>query len=372
MITINANSWESSKLALEQIWSDGYAPSVIAVQETKLPVGKLSWFASYATRQGYRHYGTPAAQGAGPGAYSGGVSLLVDRRFTSRRLQLPPTSESRVVAVEVNMFGLKIIFLSVYFKPSVALDSPEMKDFFGVLAQWLMEKDTPFVLAGDWNVSPQELRAHTWVQLLNASIVHPNAVTCDQGQGTEIDFYVVSTAMADFMHRTAVIRGGPTWPHRPVAVLFDGIMQKCWNQELVRIKSFPFELPIGCAEDYQEPVFEESTNALDMWKKWVHVLEKRLCHLHGFKDRGEEKYAGRNAGPKLQWVSLKQAVQSGRMKNASHDLRETLSVRGLVRTAIRLWRSLEKRRDHFETACWFEKPQQQEPVDLELLVDAEQ
>ena len=142
--------------------------------------------------------------------------MLINKRQTSSIVKLPASAASRAVAARVQLEECVVLFVSIYFKPSLPLDTDEMKEFMGELAATVLEHDLPFVIGGDWNTSPQGLGDYGWVRMMKATILHANDITCEQGMGSEIDYFVMSKAMLPFLHQIKVLHGGTSWPHRPV------------------------------------------------------------------------------------------------------------------------------------------------------------
>ena len=48
LLSLNANSWESAKTGLEQVWAESYSPTVIFLQETKKPEKQMGQISTYA------------------------------------------------------------------------------------------------------------------------------------------------------------------------------------------------------------------------------------------------------------------------------------------------------------------------------------
>ena len=47
--------------------------------------------------------------------------------------------------------------------------------------------NTPWIVAGDWNMTPDELKQSNWLSVTNACVVAPQAATCNS---KTYDFYL--------------------------------------------------------------------------------------------------------------------------------------------------------------------------------------
>ena len=54
----------------------------------------------------------------------------------------------------------------------------------------------PWVLMGDWNITPDELAKSGWLEKVGGRIVHPGKATSHAGKGERIiDYFVVSASL---------------------------------------------------------------------------------------------------------------------------------------------------------------------------------
>ena len=77
----------------------------------------------------------------------------------------------------------------------------------------------PFVLMADFNRSPGEIQATSWLPTLDAVLCgDPEVHTCHQGEGSTIDLAMVSSCLHGYVTRTAVNHDVPWGPHDAISL----------------------------------------------------------------------------------------------------------------------------------------------------------
>ena len=88
-------------------------------------------------------------------------------------------------------------FGSVYLRDGVGLDEYNNNLLFQVWA-YLRAWGRHFILAGDFNIDPNELVEAGWPQKLGAKIIFPDGPTYRSGGAeSKIDFFIVENSIAD-------------------------------------------------------------------------------------------------------------------------------------------------------------------------------
>eukprot|EP00959_Pyramimonas_sp_CCMP1952_P039493 826531-Pyramimonas_sp.AAC.1 len=62
----------------------------------------------------------------------------------------------------------------------------------------------PFILSGDWNLSPDELVGSGWVEAVSGHILSPQLATCTGGKGRVLDYFIVPEGL-QYRHKLAVL-----------------------------------------------------------------------------------------------------------------------------------------------------------------------
>ncbi len=102
----------------------------------------------------------------------------------------------------------------------------------------------PFIIGGDWQVTPQEMQAVGYPELLNAYIVAPSEPTNVISLRT-IDFFLVSKSLMPFLKGVEVVKGTRFSPHAPVIVRFEGKRALGTARRLVQPKPLEVHRPCG-------------------------------------------------------------------------------------------------------------------------------
>ncbi len=102
----------------------------------------------------------------------------------------------------------------------------------------------PFVIGGDWQVTPQEMQAVAYPELLNACIVAPTEPTNLISLRT-IDFFLVSRSLMPFLKGVEVAKGARFSPHAPVVIRFEGKRALGTARRLVQPKPLGVQRPCG-------------------------------------------------------------------------------------------------------------------------------
>ena len=360
VVFVNPNSWEGAKLALATLKDLGVSPDVLMVAETKLVPMQLVNAESWASQRGYRHQGTGAVSIAG--GRSGGVSVLTHKGYAAGRLEEVEGAAGRFTATLASVGRVKVIFGALYLRPAVSIWDEECVDFLAGIARWLLLQNHAYVLGADWNASVQEVLDSGFPKLARGVLVASGQVTCTQSsEGSEIDFFLVSDVLRDFVHDIRVVDGMPFAPHKAVHLQLAGFKMKERVRVLDAPRGFSATMPIGCVQAFQGqqwqvhpgpradgesddgvvgnpvqevPVFEA------MWAEWIAVVEQRLCQVHGLGDpHGEaQAFCGRARGVNIFWKSVRQVIQDGKWKDETKLLRSARSVAGLIKRAVAMAR----------------------------------
>ncbi len=89
----------------------------------------------------------------------------------------------------------------------------------------------PFICLADFNTPPTRLEEAEWLLQLDAVVVRPNAViTCHQGQGTLIDYCVMSRCLLPYVEKLEVVTEVPWKPHDGLRL----VLKRCPRTVMVR------------------------------------------------------------------------------------------------------------------------------------------
>ncbi len=102
----------------------------------------------------------------------------------------------------------------------------------------------PFVIGGDWQITPQQMSETGFQGILGASIVAPSEPTNLVTMRT-IDFFVVSSCLVPMIEGVEVLKGLRFSPHAPVELRLKGCRSLGLMRRIVQPKPLEVHKPIG-------------------------------------------------------------------------------------------------------------------------------
>ena len=121
-------------------------------------------------------------------------------------------------------YRLHIAWASIAIKGGLHLGSLWLRDSEGLSAANLLilqevavvlkQISGPWVIGGDWNLTPAVLRSTSWLNMVGGMIVAPNEATCN---GSVYDFFVVSKGLAPAVAGVQRLEDAGLVPHWPAS-----------------------------------------------------------------------------------------------------------------------------------------------------------
>ena len=248
ILSMNCTVWSSGAIALQQ----QAKADVALIQEHHLS-NNLANEEAWSRKAGWKMKLSPA-RCTGEGGTEGGVGIATLPHFGLSSIHQHDKwlAGHRHRAAAMHFGGVLkggIMVLSTYLQHSVGM-SPENWSTLLAIGETVRAMDRPFVIGGDFNMSPEELERSGWVQAIGGTIVRSGQWTCryrkEDTEGNELDYFVVDSSLAPWAkcHPTddLAIR-----PHR--GVYLDLAIPKGQDfgfRMLKHPKGFPNERPIGC------------------------------------------------------------------------------------------------------------------------------
>jgi len=82
------------------------------------------------------------------------------------------------------------------------------------VGRFLSQLSIPFIIGGDMNMTPAELRGIGWLDRIDASIIAPDVeLTCTAGEGRVLDWFVVANCLLPDITSIRVVDDTPWRPH---------------------------------------------------------------------------------------------------------------------------------------------------------------
>ena len=165
------------------------------MQETKVPTGQQQDEAEQTARNSRWNASLQACSVSAVGGKSAGVAVAVR---TEVGLAQPAVTIDNATGPEPSRVGIRRIGAvcpgglhvgSCYLTSAVGVTASCNLKLLESLAFVLSRIRGPWVLAGDWNCTPQELTDTGWLQLVGGVVVAPLSATCND---RVLDYFVVA------------------------------------------------------------------------------------------------------------------------------------------------------------------------------------
>ena len=236
----NANSWDTAaSLVLDRTTAD-----ILVLQEHKVHTQlRLDSMQREAQRQGWRMT-TALADSTAAGCASGGAAVLGRRRFG----MVPHAGcaadgvQHRLQAAWVGVVtrgGLHVV--SIWLRHSEGLSEANL-NILAETAALIVTLPGPWVIAGNWNITPAMLQQTGWLGIVQGAVVAPDAPTCNN---STYDFFVVAATLHPAVLGVSCIFDAGFTPHLPVRLYLAGHARRKQVRRLVRPPSGSRRSPAG-------------------------------------------------------------------------------------------------------------------------------
>ena len=216
----------------------------------------------------------------------------------------------RLTAVIVNSwFGTKLLVLNVYLDTNDG-GGPINRAILMMMGIVIESNGLPYVIAGDMNMSPEELAKTGWVESVRGKIVCTQEPTCrptPQHEGSVIDYFVISEWLTPLVQSVEVVRSDTYRPHCAVELTLGVGVKQIYEYRVSRPLSFPEERPI-LARGKPTLQWDDTPYFLELEdhaKWWMARMEDELIGIFGLEhEAGEaDNYRGRANGFDLKRVT---------------------------------------------------------------------
>ena len=178
-------------------------------------------------------------------------------------------------------------------------------DLLQAIAGVIGELRGPWILAGDFNITPQDLISTGWLQLVGGTVHAPSLPTCN---GRVIDFFVTSATLAFAVVAATVVSDTGTYPHSAVRLLVRASPRCVMVNSLRKPAAFTAVLAAGCAPlgpDYSDVVavhgmHSATTDNLNLgYTTWIARVENELADVCSLDGHERSLAVGRAMGPQF-------------------------------------------------------------------------
>ena len=159
----------------------------------------------------------PATPGEG-GGWAGGVGVVVREGIPAEEIPRPKSPHGhRWIPVMVHSAAWGHVAVVSVYGYSGEGTGHRNRALLGELRNWAAAREgTPYVIGGDWNATPEQLR--TMGGSVLGALCNPGVPTCrpSRGEPREIDYWVVSPAAAARVEEWGPVADAPIATHDAV------------------------------------------------------------------------------------------------------------------------------------------------------------
>ena len=292
--TINPNAWGG---ALEYLATT--AADIVMVQEARVAAEDIPSTEKTTSNLGWKlsiekcRYGGSGGKSAGVAvgckAHIGmGESCTVDAR--------PDVLSGRFQVKHVGAIckGGKHS-ASAYLIDGIGVSHKRNLDILQGIAGVLKTLHGPWMLAADFNCTPQQLQETGWLELVNGTIVAGEATTC---MGRVIDYFVVANELAPFVEGVRTVNDALCNPHKPVRLYINAKPRVMPIRTLKNAGKIGAELPFGPSR--QERPLPDDIDTMSNHQRYnvfLERLEDEAAHLGMMTEEERTKLASMVKGP---------------------------------------------------------------------------
>ena len=248
---------------------------------------------------------------------TGGVAIAVKNCYGIDVIQgLPDPAAPWTIypgrAAGVRVQGLirgGVLVISIYL---ITGEPPNSEDNWRILSrvgEILAMTKLPFVIGGDFQCSPEELRSTGWLEGIDGTLRAAGKATCTNAHGAnEIDFFVVFNGLVSATPVPTIDLDSCVATHCPVLMGFHGNPRALTVKAFRTPKGFPKKEPRGPVRKLPPwPRFVASAGSSpaermeELASYWMQQTEIELCHTYDLVDgtSGEplKQHIGRGQRP---------------------------------------------------------------------------
>ncbi|CAK0885126.1 unnamed protein product [Prorocentrum cordatum] len=210
-------------------------------------------------------------------------------------------------------------------------------DMLEDLGVFLRRSRSPWILAGDFNLPPEDIKLCKWVELLKGTIVAPSGPTCFASKsGSTIDYYIVSQGLANFVSDVRAVYGTPSSPHVAVAMLLKGPtlniplhVRRTWKPLPTSQRTGPVREP--AEHCWSWPAGEPAGVRLeDAWCQWLSNMELELRNQFDIVGAGQRGSVGRADGFERRQVPLAVSMEKAEFSGSGAQMRAWRSLDAIL------------------------------------------
>ena len=219
LVTANVTAWFRADELLASATKWGHIPDVFLFQETAKCSEQVAEVRSSLAARRWQAEFAPSVRTPALGV-SAGCAVVGRWSSTFRWLATPDVEKKHpgrfLAAIWSGVLVDGVLVASIYAYTGEGSEVANV-ELLELVARELASCRLPFVLGGDWNMSPAGLAATGMPARLRAAVVHPDEPTyMAAGCESTLDFFLVSEALRPAALSVEVIGGTEVRKHKPV------------------------------------------------------------------------------------------------------------------------------------------------------------
>ena len=181
---------------------------VMAFLETHIPEEKEAGVKDWLQKATWRSiFATARATGKSEKGTHGGALVISRKHLHCTAFEEGRKGKGRDwAAIRVRVKGMDILYVAVYLTCGIGATGENILKIKEVMA-FVMVTGLPFILVGDWNMSPEETLQAGWTQKLDAEVIVPKGVTGTCLTGSTLDYAIISKNLRPIVQIEAIMEG---------------------------------------------------------------------------------------------------------------------------------------------------------------------
>eukprot|EP00971_Amphidinium_carterae_P352756 6492723-Amphidinium_carterae.1 len=278
LVTANVTSW-GSLCKQEEAWrACGAEPDIVCVQEHHRRETHRGDDTQWLWRRGYRWHMCV-------GVMNGGVGIAIARHIGSTMAW--SSDCGRALACHVNALVPKGFYcISTYLQTGVPLR--KQNQLLQTIARLTLQLPETWVMAGDFQAPPSEMREVEWPSLLHAGVIDCGEHTCDTRPRRELDYFLASPTIVSLVRDLRKDGHRLTRPHHPLRLSLNRRPEHPTVPVLKRNFRCP-EVPlIGPQLPQRDWNWTANSDVCVQWRDWLKAAKQWLSFHHGVAFVGKE------------------------------------------------------------------------------------
>ena len=297
---VNGTDWGPSLAFLGTTAAD-----VVALQECKRATPVEVAEAEDAARKLKWSLRVSPAIATPSGGRSAGVAVGAKSYYGLGRSPITPTDKAAASRLTSGWFpgiargGVHVI--SLYLWAGLDLTHPKNRALLECCCRYVLALDGLWIIAADWQNSPDDLRASKWPEMMHGVIHASSLPTCGNNI---IDFFLVCAALSPYVLFTQLLNDAGVKPHRGSRIAISGAPR----QRLVRHLRTPKDivaLPRGPLPHSSFAAVQPSHCSYDAvstsYGDWIGAVEEQVVSLYAVGRAGTARLSGRALPPVEVW-----------------------------------------------------------------------